>query len=43
MLNSKFFLESLEYWQERQCRSIWFKVDVANSDAVPILAKVNFH
>lgn len=36
------FLESLDYWQQRQCRSIWFKVDVGNADVVPILAKVKF-
>lgn len=34
------FLESLDYWKERQCRTVWFKVDVGNSDVVPILAKV---
>ena len=36
------FLESLEHWKERQCRTVWFKVDVGNSDVVPILAKVTF-
>ncbi|XP_037039651.1 nudix hydrolase 8 isoform X2 [Bradysia coprophila] len=34
--------KSLEYWQEQQCRSVWFKVDVGNSDVVPILAKNGF-
>jgi len=34
--------KSLDYWQERQCRSIWFKVDLDNSDVVPILAKNGF-
>jgi len=34
--------KSLEYWQARSCRSIWFKVDVGNSDVVPILAKNGF-